>query len=1080
MTYHAQACYKVRPIGCKLTPDPTMPSDQNRPQHPCRLFGRRRSLFGALSLGAFLFVLAGGAIAQTKPKDVSQLNKQLFIAVRADKDARVRSLLTAGADPVAVNAFGLTPAGLAIERGNFKMAHYILAVRNQRVLAKERAAERLRERAGLVPETSVPQTPAIEQEAPAAKREEPAAPQAASVPARQAQSPPPAAAAAMPNAAPPPLGQALTARSGRNPFDPLTSASAALPTLKITEATSAGQTLEPANENAQAASEPEPSEPGLLGRMVGGITDVFSSEEKARATAPEPVPATKVAAAPTPAPAKETAEVAKAVPTDNAKAAPARPAVKNNPVDSPKIQMRRIPKAAPQAASSPEPLQTARVSGPAPAAADEPGIFGRITGGISDGITSVFSSDPEPTKNKFNSEATPLAAPAKDQPQGETESGIFGRMMEGLANVVGAGSEETEAQEKTVEAAPEKMAKAAPEKAVEAESAPEKSGGDTTVISSFFKNIFTNGVSETEAKAEPKSQPKPEPEALVRSAPEAESPAPASKPGPKLPAVQVANAAPMKVEAAPPETKATLPETKAAPPKAKTAPVEVKAAPVKPASAPPKSAPFSAAGAATGPLPTISDPNLTASAKSPAPTNPAPAPAAEAEDEQTGLDKFLRRMFTESNFFEKRAPEEAPKEAPAPATEAIQSATTDGPSVETIAAAPMAAPKAAPGQSVSSKLDGFFKGLAKGFGGKSQPENTATTETAEAAAPPASASEVATAAPEPAKRSKLDRFVRGLFKAKPKTAEPDETKETAVTTEPPAPASEVAIAEPVQEPAKRSKLDRFVRGLFKAKPKSTEPDETTETAETTAPPAPAPAPKPGTPAPVAKSAPQADTKFTELASRPPTSRRRLGQGGGRRRIEAIPFIPAITLTVGETLSLGRTLSDAMSRAANCFQKGKNAGWYCLETADWPDEIRERLRVSTWIYRKARTIVHYRSGKAQRIFSVFPAKNFNRVVRFLEAKFGPPAEETDRSIALIGAPPKLNLTVKWKRKNADGSISVLEARKFDNVQRMVPDTKIGFIRLYREGSRPIFRTINESDLMLLNLRNSRISLNSGKK
>ena len=821
----------------------------------------------------------------------------------------------------------------------------------------------------------------------------------------------------------------MTARSGRNPFDPLTSASAALPTLKITEATSAGQTLEPANENAQAASEPEPSEPGLLGRMVGGITDVFSSEEKARATAPEPVPATKVAAAPTPAPAKETAEVAKAVPTDNAKAAPARPAVKNNPVDSPKIQMRRIPKAAPQAASSPEPLQTARVSGPAPAAADEPGIFGRITGGISDGITSVFSSDPEPTKNKFNSEATPLAAPAKDQPQGETESGIFGRMMEGLANVVGAGSEETEAQEKTVEAAPEKMAKAAPEKAVEAESAPEKSGGDTTVISSFFKNIFTNGVSETEAKAEPKSQPKPEPEALVRSAPEAESPAPASKPGPKLPAVQVANAAPMKVEAAPPETKATLPETKAAPPKAKTAPVEVKAAPVKPASAPPKSAPFSAAGAATGPLPTISDPNLTASAKSPAPTNPAPAPAAEAEDEQTGLDKFLRRMFTESNFFEKRAPEEAPKEAPAPATEAIQSATTDGPSVETIAAAPMAAPKAAPGQSVSSKLDGFFKGLAKGFGGKSQPENTATTETAEAAAPPASASEVATAAPEP---------------------------------------------------AKRSKLDRFVRGLFKAKPKSTEPDETTETAETTAPPAPAPAPKPGTPAPVAKSAPQADTKFTELASRPPTSRRRLGQGGGRRRIEAIPFIPAITLTVGETLSLGRTLSDAMSRAANCFQKGKNAGWYCLETADWPDEIRERLRVSTWIYRKARTIVHYRSGKAQRIFSVFPAKNFNRVVRFLEAKFGPPAEETDRSIALIGAPPKLNLTVKWKRKNADGSISVLEARKFDNVQRMVPDTKIGFIRLYREGSRPIFRTINESDLMLLNLRNSRISLNSGKK
>ena len=187
-----------------------------------------------------------------------------------------------------------------------------------------------------------------------------------------------------------------------------------------------------------------------------------------------------------------------------------------------------------------------------------------------------------------------------------------------------------------------------------------------------------------------------------------------------------------------------------------------------------------------------------------------------------------------------------------------------------------------------------------------------------------------------------------------------------------------------------------------------------------------------------------------------------------------PFTPAVTLSVGQSITLGRTLSDAMSGGANCFQKGKNSGWYCLETADWPDEIRNRLRVSNWIYRNSRAIVHYRSGKAQRIFSVFPANNFNRIVRFLEAKFGPPEGETNQSIALIGAPPKLNITVKWKRRIPDGTTSVLEARKFDNIQRMVPDTRIGFIRLYREGTRPIFRTINESDLMVQSLRNSRLS------
>jgi hypothetical protein len=347
-------------------------------------------------------------------------------------------------------------------------------------------------------------------------------------------------------------------------------------------------------------------------------------------------------------------------------------------------------------------------------------------------------------------------------------------------------------------------------------------------------------------------------------------------------------------------------------------------------------------------------------------------------------------------------------------------------------------PKTRPGPSVSTKLDGFIRGLAKGFSDESRAKKNGETE------------------------------IAGLG-------------ETTVTetglTQPGTPAEKTSGQES-SEPPPRSKLDRFVRSLFTAKPKNdgdTERDgKNNETTGATPPPAPETKAVKDAPA-AAKGAPQGLAKMTELASWPAAPRRRLGQRGGRRRSEAIPFIPAVTLTVGESLTLGRTLTDA----ANCFQKGKNKGWFCLETANWPDEIRDRLRVSTWIYRKARTIVHYRSGRAQRIFSVFPANNFNKVVRFLEAKFGPPAEETDQFIALIGAPPKLNLSVKWKRKNADGSISALEVRKFDNVRRMVPDTNIGFIRLYREGSRPIFRTINESDLMLQRLRNSRLSQNAPK-
>lgn len=60
------------------------------------------------------------------------LTKRLFEAVTANNLASVRSSITAGANITAVNQDGLTAAGLAIEKGYFNIAHYILGVRNQR------------------------------------------------------------------------------------------------------------------------------------------------------------------------------------------------------------------------------------------------------------------------------------------------------------------------------------------------------------------------------------------------------------------------------------------------------------------------------------------------------------------------------------------------------------------------------------------------------------------------------------------------------------------------------------------------------------------------------------------------------------------------------------------------------------------------------------------------------------------------------------------------------------------------------------------------------------------------------------
>jgi len=63
---------------------------------------------------------------------IKELNNRLFEAVAENNLASVKSNITAGANIKAINAEGLTAAGLAIERGYFNIAHYILGVINQK------------------------------------------------------------------------------------------------------------------------------------------------------------------------------------------------------------------------------------------------------------------------------------------------------------------------------------------------------------------------------------------------------------------------------------------------------------------------------------------------------------------------------------------------------------------------------------------------------------------------------------------------------------------------------------------------------------------------------------------------------------------------------------------------------------------------------------------------------------------------------------------------------------------------------------------------------------------------------------
>jgi hypothetical protein len=84
-----------------------------------------------------LAAIANSQIAWGSNNSVEELNNQLFSAVLYNNFALVRSTMTAGANPKATNKDGLTAAGLAVEKGYFNIAHYILSILKQKSSAKE-------------------------------------------------------------------------------------------------------------------------------------------------------------------------------------------------------------------------------------------------------------------------------------------------------------------------------------------------------------------------------------------------------------------------------------------------------------------------------------------------------------------------------------------------------------------------------------------------------------------------------------------------------------------------------------------------------------------------------------------------------------------------------------------------------------------------------------------------------------------------------------------------------------------------------------------------------------------------------
>lgn len=74
---------------------------------------------------------------------VEKATQTLFEAVHTNDFAAAEAAVAAGADVDAKNRWNLTPAELAIDKGYFRIAHFLVSVRNNRAPAEsEAAAER--------------------------------------------------------------------------------------------------------------------------------------------------------------------------------------------------------------------------------------------------------------------------------------------------------------------------------------------------------------------------------------------------------------------------------------------------------------------------------------------------------------------------------------------------------------------------------------------------------------------------------------------------------------------------------------------------------------------------------------------------------------------------------------------------------------------------------------------------------------------------------------------------------------------------------------------------------------------------
>lgn len=178
----------------------------------------------------------------------------------------------------------------------------------------------------------------------------------------------------------------------------------------------------------------------------------------------------------------------------------------------------------------------------------------------------------------------------------------------------------------------------------------------------------------------------------------------------------------------------------------------------------------------------------------------------------------------------------------------------------------------------------------------------------------------------------------------------------------------------------------------------------------------------------------------------------------------------IDLYLGANTVIGHPYQPNTHSSGSCIERSLQVSIFCVTDIDWPSDIAQSFAQDTAFTLPGEGVIRYENGRVSRVYTPFKAQDFAEVVKFMQRRFGPPLEREIVWMHMIEAPKMPNTTFRWRAVSADRKNSVvLEVRNFDDLRRSFADLNRGMVRLYRDGSRPIFKHLSTMDLMLIQRR-----------